>query len=81
MRNKKRGPEARLNIAQQRGQTALGLFEAAAVELEEAAAEAGEVTNEVEVEVVRLTTVRDDAYRKSAAFSAQAERIREFING
>lgn len=79
MRKKNKQPEERLDAVEVRHSGALSLFEAVAVELEEAAAEADAVLQEAESEVVRLRVARDRAYAAKSKALAQASKVREFV--
>lgn len=76
---KKVGLDDRLSLADTKAQSALNIFEQAADELDAAALEAREVKQEAETQVLDLTFVRDEAFRRQSYFSAKAESIREFL--
>lgn len=80
MRNRKKQTlEGRLNVADSKAQSALGVFEAAALELDAAAEALVEVGDAAEVERMRAQAVRDEADRKRVAYVAKASKIRELF--
>lgn len=79
MKNRRKvGLEDRLSQADIKARGALDVFEQAALDLEAAAEAADRVLIEAEAEVQRLTALRDEAFRQSAAHMTKADRIREF---
>lgn len=79
MKNRKRTLEGRLDVASTKAQGALDIFETAAQQLEKAADEAHEVTNEAEVELMRVQAVRDNAAAQRRSFESKASKIRELF--
>lgn len=81
MRKKKQTPTlaVRLAAADSDAMHALEVFEETAAALDAAAEAAGDVKQEAEAEVQRLTALRDSAYRTEVAYAAKANKIREFF--
>ena len=80
MRNRKKQTlEGRLTVADGKAQSALSVFEAAALELDVAAEALVEVGDAAEVERMRAQAVRDEADRKRVAYVAKASKIRELF--
>lgn len=80
MRNRKNKTlEGQLTVADAKAQSALSVFEAAALELDVAAEALVEVGDAAEVERMRAQAVRDEADRKRVAYVAKASKIRELF--
>lgn len=78
-RVKKNSFRGRLSAAESAVERALEAFQRAADALDTAAEDAAAVVSEVETEVQRLTTVRDEAYRQQSTYTDRAAKIRELV--
>lgn len=72
--------QRRLTAASIRAESALSLFERAAVELEAAAVEARTVADAAHEEAHNLFVIRDDADRAARNATDKAAKIREFTS-
>jgi len=72
-------PEGRLSVVDLQSDTAVALFEEIALDLDEAAAEAEDVFDEVSAEILRLQLVRDHAVATKGKARARAEQVRELV--
>ena len=76
---KQKGFQSRLDKSRGMASQALRVFENTANTLDAAADEQQQVVEDIEAEVVRLTTLRDAAYRNQVANRATASKIKELI--
>lgn len=71
--------DEKLNAAHAKSAAALSVFELAARDLEEAAAEADEISAFSAAEANRLATIANEADEARIAFTAKAAKIRELV--